>query len=180
MEIKGYLTRGFLFMVSSVFLLMGDVSLVRGAVYEWVDGSGLSHYTDDPSNIPQQYRNKARKSDVADETVAPAGARPQRPESVRPKAVLYGGHNEFWWRNSFKEIREEIVILKNRIPDLKAKLTETARSRTRFHKPSDRVEYNAINDEISRTEARIKELEQKLVELDDKGATYGVPREWRE
>jgi predicted RNase H-like nuclease (RuvC/YqgF family) len=98
---------------------------------------------------------------------------------VQDEAV-YGGHDEGWWRNSFVNLRAAIKKLQDRIETGKKDLEELHRKRVLYQKPSDRVDYFSLADEISRDEEKVKALQKSLAELDSRAEGAGVPREWRQ
>jgi hypothetical protein len=62
-------------------------------VYSWTDATGVAHYTNDPSTIPQRYRDKARTLDGQPASSASTAAQPPPAESKAgageetPKAI---------------------------------------------------------------------------------------------
>ncbi len=164
-------------------LLLACLTIVAATanaeIYQWTDKKGGINFTDNPNNIPPAYRNKAKEIDVApsiDVKTPPQAI--QAPVDSSPGD--YGGHDEKWWRSSFRAIHEEISSIENRLPDKKQRLEELRRKRTLFQKPSDRVAYYNLMDEIKADEQRIAELRKKLDDLDLEASRAGVPLEWRE
>jgi hypothetical protein len=107
---------------ASLFFLIGIVlasSLVSAqAIYRWVDEKGSIHFADDPSLIPEKYRDQTKTEKIPTESPPPASqAQPQvgptgppsgkaaAPSSER-KDVL--GRGEDWWKAQAKMWKEKL------------------------------------------------------------------------
>jgi hypothetical protein len=67
---------------ASLFLLVGLllISSVVSAqeIYRWTDEKGVAHFTDDPSLIPEKYRDQTKMERIRTESPPPASqAKPQ-------------------------------------------------------------------------------------------------------
>lgn len=168
--------RGFIFFVG----LMVIAAIAHAVTYKWTDSSGGVHFTDNLDKVPAKYLNKVRKVDV--DTEIPKNEQPSRLEQktiAPPAQKLLGGHDEMWWRSSFKVLRGEIKAIQNGLPGKKDELSNLRRKYVIFNKPSTRVAYNELNADIEKDEARIEELQKQLATLDDAAAKAGVPMKWR-
>ena len=48
-------------LISGIFLVVaGTPEISLADIYRWVDDSGVIHFTDSPSNIPEKYRNRKK------------------------------------------------------------------------------------------------------------------------
>ncbi|HEX2768424.1 MAG TPA: DUF4124 domain-containing protein [Geobacteraceae bacterium] len=167
-----------------IFILLTGVMVMvaaaDAATYEWTDSRGGVHFTDDRDKIPAKYREKARELNVTPEIVAPP--QPQNKivaPAAREKESSYGGHDEMWWRSSFKTLRNEMKIIQENLPGKRDQLAKLRRQRTIHQKPSGRIAYYDMLREIERDEARMTELQKQLADLDTKAAKAGIPLEWR-
>jgi uncharacterized protein DUF4124 len=168
--------------------LMVMVAVAHAATYEWVDSQGVMHFTDDPDKIPVKYRKRARQLDltpVAVEKEQAPGQLQRQPVVETVPAVdkaksLYGGHDGMWWRESFKVRRDEIKTIRANLPNKKEKLNVLRRKRIIYQKPGERTAYYDLLAEIEKDEARIKEVQNQLADLDNEAAKSGVPQEWRQ
>lgn len=164
--------------------LMMPALTAGAAVYEWVDESGVVHFTDNADKIPRKYEKKVRvkASDDGSVNVTP---------STVPSAHTPAGQaadvdtnparlDEGLWRSRFATLREEKSRIEKELPAKREKLVTLRRKRAIYQRGSDRTAYNEQNGEIERDEARIKELDQKLQELDAAASRVGVPMEWRQ
>jgi len=169
--------------MKSVFLLvcvMAMAALANGEIYKWTDSQGGVHFTDNSDKIPAKYRNKAREMDVAPVIQIPSQTRKQDASSGNQnKQDLYGGHDEEWWRSRYKALRDEMKGIQDNLPAKKDELTVLGRRRTLYHKPSDRTSINDLNAEIEKDEARIKDLQKQLQDLDASASRSSVPMDWR-
>ncbi len=69
----------------AVLLLLG-VGPAGDTVYSWTDAQGEAHYTNDPSAIPQRYRDKARTLDGQPAPSVDAAEKPSPPADAKPGA----------------------------------------------------------------------------------------------
>jgi chromosome segregation ATPase len=169
------------FILLTGVMVMVAVAVADAATYEWTDSRGGVHFTDDSDKIPAKYRNKAREVNVTPENVAPS--QPQSrivPPAARESESSYGGHNEMWWRSSFKTLRKEMKNIQENLPRKRDQLAKLRRQRTIYQKPSGRIAYYDMLREIERDEARVTELQKQLAELDTKANKAGVPLGWRQ
>jgi len=159
------------------------------AVYEWTDDKGVVNFTDNPENIPAKYRSKARKRpSITAEPSESAPAQPQQPaegpKAVEPtpqpeRVVLYGGHDEEWWRSSYGGLRNEIKVIQDGLPAKREDLVVARRRFTIYTFPQNRRAYFDLMAEIEKDEARINELNSQLEAMDLQAARAGVPLDWR-
>lgn len=160
------------------------------ATYEWIDEKGVVNFTDNPDNIPPKYKDKAKKRfSVEPDSAKGAPVQPQKPDQPpraaepSPQAeapVLYGGHDEAWWRSSFNGIRNEIKGIEAALPAKKEDLAVARRKLTIYQYTQYRVAYHDLLVEIEKDEARIQELTKQLQALDVSASRAGVPFDWRQ
>ena len=140
--------------------------------------------TDDPDKVPAAYRKvmRTREIDTRDVTTPAAVPRSEAVGVSTPppvEATLYGGHDENWWRTSFGEARRNLKTLQDQIVEKNKSLTEIHRRRVLYQKPSDRVAYFALTDDIAKDEEQAKGLQDSLAKLEYQADGAGVPPEWR-
>ena len=165
-----------------IFLLAGVMAMATVAfagVYEWTDGQGGVHFTDNADNIPAKYRNKAREKELQPAIEIKNEPAQAVTPTVQSTPSPYGGHDETWWRASYSGLREEMKRIQANLPDKRAQLAQLRRKREIYQKPSGRIAYYDMLKEIERDEARVTELQKELADLDDKAAKAGVPLAWR-
>jgi hypothetical protein len=166
-----------LIMLTGVMIM---VAAADASTYEWTDSQGGMHFTDNAKSIPAKYRNKARE--LAETPATEAPSQPQK-KDVSPAAPgngsSYGGHDEKWWRSSFKSLRNELKKIQENLPDKKAQLTDLRDQRLKYLKRSEKKAYNEMLKDIERDEARVTELQKQLADLDVLASKAAVPLEWR-
>jgi len=156
------------------------------AFFQWVDGQGVTHFTDNPDTIPERYRKRAQKLELSGEPAAsrPAAAEPHPqppPPTAQPEAPSgdYGGHPEAWWRDSFSLLRGELDTLQKDLADRQTKLVALRRKRALYMRAQDREAVNAMQDAINADEVRLAQLQNQLAELEQRAAKAAVPVQWR-
>jgi len=172
----GETTMRYVILLSGLMMMVG---VAHGEIYQWSDKSGVVHFTDNPDNIPQLYRGKAREVD-ATPTVQESEKPPETQTTTQEKAApTYGGHDENWWRSSYRSIRDEMKRIQDKLPGKQEDLSVLRRRRALFQRPSDRVAFFALDDEIKGDEQRLTDLQKRLDALDAEATSAGVPLEWR-
>ena len=165
-------------------LLQAPAPPAHAAFYQWTDGKGVVHLTDDLDTIPKRYRDRAKTLKSLPKGPAPAGPAataprpPSPPQETKPQPSP-GGHPELWWRQRFASLRGEIKTLEDALPQKEAKLVELRRQRAIFTRARDREAVNAMAAEISSDEARLFELRKEVEALEQEASRAGVPPEWR-
>lgn len=160
-------------------------SAAWATVYEWTDSRGVVNMTDNPDNVPAMYRSKVKTRDIDIKDATPPASAPESQTVGTPmpppeEAGSYGGHDRGWWQSRFHEVRQQLQTLRDQIADKKITLTELHRRRVLYQKPSDRVAYFNLADEITRDEERAGALQKQLDKLESEADGAYVPREWRE
>lgn len=192
-------------LIVSIFVL-SMAAPVCADTYQWTDSKGVVHFTDNPDKIPRQYRKKVKKRpSVKSETpvsVSPAAPKAEEKREASKAPPLYGGHDENWWRTTTGNLRQELAKLTEELPAKRDKLQFLRRrwviSMGRTPKTGESVEdldsyvnksalstpgkdreaYYSMKNEIERDEARIKQIEQELADLELQATKAGVPRVW--
>jgi hypothetical protein len=162
------------------------------ATFEWTDDKGTVTFSDNPMQIPDKYNKRVKKrATVKGETPQVRFDQNSSPIRRQPtqKAEIYGGHDEGWWRGQFSGTRTEIerikVELESKQQNLKALhykkvISNSSQTDGIFGNPRKNKEnYRVAYDDIREDEKMIKVLDQKLIELENEAARYGVPLEWR-
>ena len=169
----------------SIFMFWVFVSMAYGATtYKWTDKEGVIHFTDDPTQIPPQYRNRVKTEETGDskkvETPAPASVSPQKSEGVR--VDRYGRGESYWrekiqpWKKQLKEATENYESANRKID---AKLEEQSGkflSATQFK--MKRVEMDQLRDERSKYEAQMKEAKERLDQISKEAEEAKADPEW--
>jgi hypothetical protein len=171
-------------LASVVFIIAMVVPVAAlSELYEWTDSKGVVNFTDDLNKVPAKYRKliKERESQLEERNESPAAVTsPPRPQSPAAGSVLYGDHDQGWWRSNFNTLRQGIKSIESNLPGKREKLAEIKRKRVIYQRTRDRVAYNELEADITKDEENLKELQDKLRTLDDEANRGGVPQEWRQ
>ncbi|GAB7027531.1 DUF4124 domain-containing protein [Geotalea toluenoxydans] len=171
------------FIVLMSVCLWMPASQSQAAVYQWVDDKGVVHFTDNADKIPSKYLNKVRERESVNGsvTVTPSTVQPgKQPDSGDTVDRAPVREDEGVWRSRFSGLREEKKQVERGLVAKKEKLATLRRKKATYGRGSDRTAYYDQYAEIERDETRIKELEQRLRDLDAEAGRAGVPLEWRQ
>jgi len=170
-------------LLSFVLLLQLFPASVHAAFYQWGDAEGVTHFTDNPDNIPARYRARAKKLQLPEESAPSRAAQPEppaSPDAADPAAPSFGGQTEQWWRERFSVLRRELKTLQDGISEKQEKLADLRRRRVVYSRAQDREALNSLQAEVSVDEVRIAELQSQIAELDRQAVRASVPLEWRQ
>jgi len=167
-----------------VVLIAFSCSVAWAAVYEWVDSKGVLNMTDNPELVPEKYRKvlKTREIDISGDSAASPAPDTRAPAEQAPgvrETESYGGHDEAWWRNRFAQAKGRIDDFQEQIEKKKSTLEEIHRQRVLYQRPSDRVAYFQLADEIAKDEETVKALKKNLADLTFQADGAAVPLDWR-
>ena len=180
-----------------VIVLLHLPALAHAAVYQWIDADGVTHFTDNPKKIPQQYKGKAKEFKLPEDPAQPkaqsreqpkANAKEQpkaqptvqpAPPEAAPPELLPGGHPEQWWRRRFQALRGQLKALQAGVLEKQARLGQLRRKRAIYVRTTDREAVNAMQAKIASDELRINEVLKQIEALETEATQAGVPEEWR-
>jgi|AMWB02.1.fsa_nt_gi DNA repair exonuclease SbcCD ATPase subunit len=170
-----------------LLLLILSFSVPASAeIYKWVDDKGVINFTDNRDAIPAKYRKKALQ--ISSEKPKPSAveqggdgqsAEPAQATEAQKSGTLYGGHDEDWWRERYASLRGEIKELQDNLPKKRQELEQLNRKYRLYTYSRNRVAYQEKADEIKSDEDRIRELMEKLNDLENEAGRAGIPFEWR-
>lgn len=148
-----------------MILLLSLPQTARADVYRWEDESGAVHFTDDLSNIPAAYLDKAMMLNM--ETPAGREISPSpSPDVSRPSREDDAGATAF----EAESLSSQIDQLKARISAKEnlVKFVEDRQNlalnplRNRVVDPGDMELYRKYKEELPEDRGRLKELESRL------------------
>lgn len=162
--------------VSSLLFLLCLFSPSRGQIYRWVDQSGVTHFTDNPQNIPNDQKNSAEvftppqittytEQEIGEVSVSSPG-RDEMKESVQGRA------------ESIEDLRGSIVTLKSQIKakrDL-VKYVDDRRNlainplRNRIITEKELALYDRYIQELPEDELELENLESTLRMMEKSGS----------
>jgi hypothetical protein len=173
----------------SILIFWVFVSMAYGDItYKWVDKDGVVNFTDDPTNIPPQYRNRIEKGEKGDsqgdsqEVEAPTrgSVSPEKSEGRRIDSSGMG--EDYWrakvqpWKNQLREATENCERLNRNLDDKIMEQGGKSLSRTQYE--MKRTEIAQLKDERSRCEAQIREANEMLTKIAKEAEGAGADPEW--
>jgi hypothetical protein len=141
-------------------------------VYKWVDEKGVTHFTDDITQVPQKYRPKTERIDALQENEdakVEAESTPKKKEGAYTDRL---GRGEDYWKGLVGEWREKLRKLQDKLEVLKVKYNELTErfndSRSTAERGSLRREREQVKNEMDQYNSQIEEarsmLEKKIPE----------------
>jgi Domain of unknown function (DUF4124) len=169
------------------FLVMMWASSAVAETWQWVDGRGTASFTDDPQNIPTQYRKAARKiggeivptpgpavlaeaaEQVSAPTSPPGGPAPQAASDA--KLQRYGGRTAAQWQEAFSSLNSELRGVDGELKEKQRLLKEPG--------TLSRSDYLKLEDEIRRLNSRLTVLLGRWELLNRDATAASLPEELR-
>lgn len=144
-------------------------------IYQWVDDKGTVHFADDPTLVPEKYRDQVQKRRVPKES-PPAPAPVPQAEKMKPESQSSSvqrdrfGRGEEWWREKMMEWEDK---LKNARTNYEK--THQAWKAKEKELEDSKFKPNSLKRRLG---AEIKELEEqaKTWEKEVKEATHMVQK----
>jgi hypothetical protein len=160
------------------------VSMAYGDIYKWVDKDGVVNFTDDPTNIPRQYRNRIEKGEKEDsqEVEAPTRGSVSHAKREGQRADLYGMGEDYWrakvqpWKNQLKEATENCERLNQNIDDKIMEQGGKLLSPTQYE--MKRAEIAQLNDERSKCEVQTREAKEMLDKIAEEAEEAKADPQW--
>jgi hypothetical protein len=182
--------------VLALLMVMWACSAVA-ETWEWVDAQGTVSFTDDPQNIPKQYRKSAKmiggespppSQSAASPVPAPAPvpvgadakgtvspAQPGTSTAPAPGVKLqdnYGGKTAADWKAAFSSLNGEIREVDGQLKEKQRLLKEPG--------TLSRSDYMKLDDEIRRLSSSLTALLARWELLNKEATVAGVPGELRQ
>jgi chromosome segregation ATPase len=171
-----------LFFILLIFLiLIPQVSPAQ--VYKWVDEKGVTHFTDDITQVPGKYRPKAEGIQVPQENEATKVEEELTPKKKEESYTDQLGRGEDYWKGRVQEWRKKLSELQDRVNVLKMKyngLTDRLNASQYMAARAElRRERDQVKSEIDQCNSQIEEargmLEKKIPE---EAELYKAKPEW--
>jgi vacuolar-type H+-ATPase subunit I/STV1 len=111
-----------LFIVLSVLLSSTPVTWAD-EIYRWIDEKGTVHFTDDPSKIPPQHSERAKKIDAPESApVQEETPRPSESKEDRVKKYLDEFDRKVEAKKKYEqrvyELQEELTVIEDRLKEI--------------------------------------------------------------
>ena len=154
-----------------------------GEVYKWVDEKGVTHFTDDMTQVPQRFQPKAERIEVSPEKEdikVEGELTPNKKEDTQKDGL--GRGEDYWkgrveeWKNKLKEQQDKLGILRAKYNALTERYND---SRSTAERANLRKGRDQVKGEIDQCNAQIEEargmIEKKIPE---EAELYRAKPEW--
>ena len=176
--------------ISFVFFAFQSLS---AQVYKWVDEKGVTHFTDDASEVPERNRPKSEKINMpqtrddttteeesASKESTPKDATSNKREQAYKDSL---GRGEDYWRGQMEQWRTKLGDLQEKLEMLRTKYNELIEkfnaSRNTAERGSIRVERDGVKAEMDQCRIEIDEAKTMLEKkIPDEADFYKAKREW--
>jgi hypothetical protein len=176
-------------------------AVAAGGVYQWTDGNGAVHFTDDPGKIPKKFHDTVLELRPPDkekpkgipseenpesastpeaaskpESVSKPATEPERPQAAPYEAVDFNGHNRDWWQRRVQEWQNKKADAQEKLADAQERLGQ---ERFLNATTGNMQRIQDISAEVSMYEAQILEAENMLTDgLPDEARRAQAPPGW--
>jgi len=167
-----------------IILLTFLISQIAFAqVYKWVDEKGVTHFTDDITQVPEKYRPKAERiesSQEKEDTKVEGELAPRKKEDAYKDRL--GRGEDYWkgrveeWRKKLRELQDRVEVLRTKYNGLTDRFND---SRSTAERANLRRERDQVKNEMDQCNTQIEEargmLEKKIPE---EAELYKAKPEW--
>jgi len=171
-----------LFVILLAFLIsISGISFAQ--VYKWVDEKGVTHFTDDVTQVPGKYRPKAESIETPQEkedTKVEGELAPKKKEDSYKDQL---GRGEDYWKGRVEESKKRLGELQDKLDALRTRynaLTERFNaSRSTAERGSLRVEREQVQKEMDECKTQIDEAKGVLgKKIPEEAEFYKAKPEW--
>jgi len=154
-------------------------------VYKWVDEKGVSHFTDDMTQIPEKNRAKTEIIESAEEPVK------EEPEgggeaTLKGKEESQGdrlGRGESYWKGRVEEWKKKLRERQGRWETLRNKYSELTlkhnESKSAAERGNLRKERDQVKNEMDQCKVQIEEAKEMLgKKIPEEAELYKARPEW--
>jgi hypothetical protein len=167
--------------VTLFIFLISQISFAQ--VYKWTDEKGVTHFTDDITQVPEKYRPKSERVEIPEEkeeTKVEGELTPKKKEETHKDRL--GRGEGYWkgqveeWRKKLRELQDKLEVLRTKYNGLTEKFND---SRSTAARANLRRERDQVKNEIEQCNTQIEEargmLEKKIPE---EAELYKAKPEW--
>jgi hypothetical protein len=168
-----------------LFLLLPPVHGIT--FYKWVDKDGVANFTDDPENVPPQYRDQVEREVGEDTSNAEPPASVQSPsqgsEEVRETRKDIHGMGETWWREKARPWNQQLKDATANLEAVNNKIIERTETFTqKYSSPTQVNMYNAgletLKGERAKYQAQVDEAKEMLKKLAKEAEDAKADPDW--
>jgi len=165
------------------FLVFLTSPMSFGEVYKWVDEKGVTHFTDDMTQVPEKFKPKAETVDTSEEKKdTKIEGESSQTKKEDPYKDGLGRGEDYWkgrveeWKNKLKEQQDKLGILRAKYNALTERYND---SRSTAERANLRKGRDQVKGEIDQCNAQIEEargmIEKKIPE---EAELYRAKPEW--
>jgi len=151
----------FVILILTLLALSGVPSSAE--VYKWVDDKGRFHFTDDPTQIPEQFRPTMERVEAMEEKSETKVGNPASTQKEQP----YGdglGKDETYWKSRVSEWEKKLKVLQEKLETSRVKYNELTE---RYNDSKSRVERTSILKDRERVKADMDQYKTQIEEARD-------------
>ncbi len=170
-----------LFTILFIFLFSSASSFAE--VYKWVDDKGVVHFTDDVTQVPQNYRPKAEKmglsEEIKEEIKVEPGPSPKKEDAYKDRL----GKGEDYWKSRIEEWKVKLRDAQAKLETLRLKYNELTEkfndSKSTAERGTVRKERDQVKSEMDQSRVQIEEAKEMLEKkIPDEADLYKAKPEW--
>jgi hypothetical protein len=132
-------------------------------VYRWVDEKGVSHFTDDITQVPREFKSKTERIEAPQEKEDPKSDLEIAPTKKEASYKDQLGRGEDYWKGRVEEWRKKLREQQDKLEGL----------RTRYNGLTEK--YNDSRNLVERTNLR-RERDKIKTEMDERNAQIDEAR----
>jgi chromosome segregation ATPase len=162
-------------------LLISQTALAQ--VYKWIDEKGVTHFTDDITQVPEQNRPKVESVEVPQDirnAKSEGEIAPERKED--PFKDQLGRGEDYWkrrvdeWKGKLRELQSKFEVLRAKYNELTDKHND---SKTQIVRTELRRERDQVKIEMDQCKTQIEEARSMLEKkIPEEAALYKAKPEW--
>ncbi len=157
----------------------------RRYLYEWTDDRGNVHVTDDFGDVPEKYRDKVRRVEMAPKPGQGQGREVQEetapPPSRESEQESDEASKKAEWQQRLRDWKKRLAEAEKRYADLEQERNELLRRRgtPAYAPPGDRIKAQQIEQEMEQVKKEIAEARNMIdVVIPDEARKAGIPPGW--
>ncbi len=171
--------------IGMLIMIVFLAASVQAATYRWMDDQGTINFSEDPGNIPQKYRKKAKIVGDEDDVEAVIEKKevgnggksldPAEPQAAAPaekqekKKEVYGGKDATAWRTEFSRLGGELKSVEEQLGSKRTLFSDSSKL--------SRAQYKSLQYEIKNLEQLRDDILAKIKSLHNEATREGVPAE---
>jgi chromosome segregation ATPase len=171
-----------LFFILLMFLVLFSQTS-PAQVYKWVDEKGVTHFTDDMTQVPEKHRPMAEGVQAPQENEATRAEEELAPKKKEVSDTDQLGRGEdYWkgrlqeWRKKLSELQDRVNVLKMKYNSLTDRLNASQYMATRAELRRDR---DQVKSEIDQCNSQIEEARSMLEKkIPEEAEIYKAKPEW--